>query len=245
MQNRIRHGNSPATALGVMNSTTSTTRRARRIVWSAIALIVAVIAAFAVQQSLAAADAVLSHSFTAGPGPDASTDDSAAETSAGAASIPPGGSVLAPSDADGVIRDGDQPTVFDTDRVAVGNLDPALLDALQRAASDADVPFLVNSGWRSAALQQHMLDQAVISYGSAEEAARWVATPETSLHVSGEAVDLGGLPTLDWLAQHGAGYGLCQIYANESWHYELRPDAVTQGCPEMYADPTEDPRMQR
>lgn len=228
-----------------MNSTTSTTRRARRTAWSVIALIFVVIAAFAVQQSLAAADAVLSHSFTAGAGPNGSTDDSAAETSTGAPRVPPQGSVIAPSEADGVIRDGDQPTVFDTDRVAVGNLDPALLDALQRAASDADVTFLVNSGWRSAALQQHMLDEAVVGYGSREEAARWVATPETSLHVSGDAVDLGGLPTLDWLAQHGADYGLCQIYANESWHYELRPDAPTKGCPEMFDDPTQDPRMQR
>ena len=26
-------------------------------------------------------------------------------------------------------------------------------------------------------------------------------------------------------------YGLCQIYGNEPWHYELRPDAVDHGCP--------------
>ena len=40
-------------------------------------------------------------------------------------------------------------------------------------------------------------------------------------------------------------YGLCQIYDNESWHYELRPEAIDRGCPPMYADPTHDPRMQR
>ena len=28
-----------------------------------------------------------------------------------------------------------------------------------------------------------------------------------------------------WLSEHGAAYGLCQIYGNEPWHYELRPDA--------------------
>jgi hypothetical protein len=38
-------------------------------------------------------------------------------------------------------------------------------------------------------------------------------------------------------------YGLCQSYGNEPWHYELRPDAVDDGCPPIYADPTEDPRM--
>ena len=48
-----------------------------------------------------------------------------------------------------------------------------------------------------------------------------------------------------WLSEHGAAYGLCQIYGNEPWHYELRPEAVDHGCPPMYADPTHDPRMQR
>ena len=45
--------------------------------------------------------------------------------------------------------------------------------------------------------------------------------------------------------QHGADYGLCQIYGNEPWHYELRPDAVDRGCPPTYADPTQDPRTQQ
>lgn len=209
-------------------------RRRRRLIVAAIALVVVVILAFAVQQSLAAASAAVAQQTptpeTAGPPP-----------------LDLAGSVIAPSDADGVIRDGDQPTVFDTDRIAIGNLDPALLDALQRAANDAaadGLEFRVNSGWRSAALQDRMLQDAITQYGSEAEAARWVATPQTSAHVSGEAVDLGPLPTLDWLAQHGSDYGLCQTYANESWHYELRPDAATEGCPEMYADPTEDPRMQ-
>jgi hypothetical protein len=48
-----------------------------------------------------------------------------------------------------------------------------------------------------------------------------------------------------WLLKHGAEYGLCQIYRNEPWHYELRPAAIEQGCPRMYADPTHDPRMQQ
>jgi zinc D-Ala-D-Ala carboxypeptidase len=38
---------------------------------------------------------------------------------------------------------------------------------------------------------------------------------------------------------------LCQIYSNEPWHYELRPEAIDHGCPPMYADPTQDPRMQQ
>ena len=61
------------------------------------------------------------------------------------------------------------------------------------------------------------------------------ATPSTS----------GPADATAWLSAHGASYGLCQIYRNESWHYELRPDATSRGCPSMYADPTHDPRMQQ
>lgn len=122
-------------------------------------------------------------------------------------------------------------------------LDPALLDALHRAADDADVEFVITSGRRSAAYQDRLLREAVVRYGSEAEAARWVATPETSAHVSGDAVDLGPAAAA-WLSEHGAAYGLCRIYRNEPWHYELRPAAVRRGCPPLYADPTHDPRMQ-
>ena len=139
-------------------------------------------------------------------------------------------------------------TVFDDRSPTVANLDPALGSALRKAARDAHddrVDFVVNSGWRSAAQQEQLLRNAIAEYGSAKEAARWVATPETSAHVSGDAVDLGPSAATSWLAHHGAGYGLCQIYRNEPWHYELRPAAVDHGCPPMYADPTQDPRMQQ
>ncbi|MEU8632843.1 M15 family metallopeptidase [Amycolatopsis sp. NPDC048633] len=138
--------------------------------------------------------------------------------------------------------------VFDDDTPAVANLDPALLAALRRAARDAaadGVELVVNGGWRSRAYQEHLLRAAVSKYGSEEEAARWVATPETSAHVSGDAVDIGPAEARAWLSEHGAGYGLCQIYRNEPWHYELRPEAVDHGCPPLYADPTHDPRMRR
>lgn len=148
--------------------------------------------------------------------------------------------------SDGVIGDGATVSVFD-DVPAVTGLDPELSAALRRAANDAradGVEFEVNSGWRSPEYQQQLLNDAVAEYGSAEEAAKWVATPEASAHVSGDAVDIGPVDATSWLAQHGAGYGLCQIYGNEPWHLELRPDAVDAGCPLMYANPTEDPRMQ-
>jgi D-alanyl-D-alanine carboxypeptidase len=72
-----------------------------------------------------------------------------------------------------------------------------------------------------------------------------VATPSTSAHVSGDAVDIGRSDAAAWLSEHGAEYGLCQIYGNEPWHYELRSEASEHGCPAVYADPTHDPRMQR
>ena len=40
-------------------------------------------------------------------------------------------------------------------------------------------------------------------------------------------------------------YGLCQIYENEPWHDELRAASIDRGCPQMCADPTQDPRMQQ
>jgi D-alanyl-D-alanine carboxypeptidase len=149
-------------------------------------------------------------------------------------------------EADGAVPDGT--TVFDDDVPGVANLAPDLLAALRQAATDAaddGVEFLVDSGWRSPAYQEHLLQDAISKYGSEEEAARWVATPDTSPHVSGDAVDIGPSGAAAWLSEHGAEYGLCQIYANEPWHYELRPEATDQGCPAMYADPTHDPRMEQ
>lgn len=149
---------------------------------------------------------------------------------------------------EGAIPAGKAVSVFDDEVPGVSRLDPDLLDALRRAAKDAEadgIRLRVNSGWRSPEYQQRLLQDAVAKYGSREEAARWVATADTSSHVSGKAVDIGPPAAAAWLSENGAAYGLCQIYANESWHYELRPEAATDGCPPMYADPTEDPRMQR
>jgi D-alanyl-D-alanine carboxypeptidase len=151
-----------------------------------------------------------------------------------------------PGAADGDVPEG--VTVFDDEFPAVSKLDSALLDALRRAATDAGddgVGFVVNSGWRSPVFQERLLQEAISKYGSEEEAAKWVATPETSPHVSGDAVDIGPTDASAWLSQHGAAYGLCQIYGNEPWHYELRSGAADDGCPAMYTDPTQDPRMRR
>jgi zinc D-Ala-D-Ala carboxypeptidase len=142
----------------------------------------------------------------------------------------------------------DRVTVFDGEYPGVANLDPDLLQALREAATDAaddGIEFYVSSGWRSPEYQNQLLREEVSEYGSEEEAARWVATADTSPHVSGDAIDIESFDATAWLSEHGAEYGLCQIYGNESWHYELRPEAIGRRCPPMYADPTHDPRMQQ
>src|SRR5690606_33907287 len=128
--------------------------------------------------------------------------------------------------ADGLIGDA-RVTVFD-DVPAVTGLDDALREALRRAARAAasdGVELRINSGWRSPAYQQQLLQEAVAKYGSAEEAARWVATADTSEHVTGAAADIGPWRAADWLGRRGADFGLCRVYANEPWHFELRTDA--------------------
>lgn len=149
-------------------------------------------------------------------------------------------------EADGAVPDGT--TVFDDEVPGVARLDPDLLAAVRRAATDAagdGIRFTVDSGWRSPAYQERLLRAAIARYGSEAEATRWVATPTTSAHVKGDAIDIGPARAAAWLSERGAGYGLCRIYDNEPWHFELRPDASAHGCPATYPDPTHDPRMQR
>jgi D-alanyl-D-alanine carboxypeptidase len=135
---------------------------------------------------------------------------------------------------------GDHDTRFDTDRPTIGHLDPDLLDAVRTAAREAQddgVRLVITSGWRSRAHQQRLFDEAVRKYGSEEEARRYVSTVDSSAHVTGDAVDIGPTDADDWLSRHGGDYGLCQIFANEIWHFEL---ATTAGgrCPDMLPDST-------
>jgi hypothetical protein len=206
-----------------------TTRRIRRIRVAGLVVVVAAIAAALGYQWPASSSSTASSSTASSP--------TAAPRSEHRGAL---------GEADGAVPDGT--TVFDDDVPGVANLDRALLGALRRAATRAandGVEFFVDSGWRSPAYQEHLLRQAISKYGSEAEAARWVATPKTSAHVSGDAVDIGPSDATAWLSAHGARYGLCQIYGNEPWHYELRPDAIAHGCPAMYADAAHDPRLGR
>jgi LAS superfamily LD-carboxypeptidase LdcB len=117
----------------------------------------------------------------------------------------------------------------------VAQLDPALLKAVQDAAGAAKlqgVDLRINSGWRSTGFQQRLFDDAVRSYGSVDVARQFVASPEVSKHVVGQAVDIAPVDADKWLIRNGAQFGLCQIYANELWHFELAVDP--QGnCPPL------------
>lgn len=139
---------------------------------------------------------------------------------------------------DGYIPDGASLSPFEADHPAIANLDPALLEAIQRAAEDArydGVEVRVTGGWRSAQYQQVLLEQAVSQYGSVEAARRFVNTPGQSTHVTGKAVDVGPTDASYWMSRYGAAYGLCQTYANEIWHYELS-DEPGGRCPEPLPD---------
>jgi hypothetical protein len=221
----------------------TTTRRLPTILVAGLLVVIAAIAAASGYELLA------SSSSTAAPSIDVPPSSGPLPPSSLPSPLPspPRSEHRGPlGEADGAVPDGT--TVFDDEIPGVANLDPALLGALRQAATDAaddGVEFHVTSGWRSPEYQNQLLREAVSEYGSETEAARWVATPETSLHVSGDAVDIGPSEATAWLSEDGDDYGLCQIYGNEPWHYELRPEAIDRGCPPMYADPTQDPRMQQ
>jgi len=229
-------------------SARTTTRRIRWLLVVGLTVVIAVITAVIGYQgprSTSSASAPASASVPSPP-PARSSSPSPSFSPASPSDTPRSEHRGALGTAGGVVPDG--VTVFDDEFPAVANLGGDLLKALRQAATEAKsdgVAFYVNSGWRSPDYQNQLLRQAVAKYGSEDEAARWVATSTTSPHVSGDAVDVGDSDATAWLSGHGAEYGLCQIYKNEVWHYELRPDAIDHGCPQMYADPTQDPRMQQ
>lgn len=129
--------------------------------------------------------------------------------------------------AEGGQPNGQRLSPFDVSSPAVNRLDPALLDAIERAANAAaadGITIGLTSGWRSPEFQQRLFDDAVAQYGSADIASQYVASPQVSKHVIGKAVDVGPTDADNWLLRNGQAFGLCQIYANEIWHFELASD---------------------
>ena len=114
------------------------------------------------------------------------------------------------------------------------HLQPALQRAVDRAIEAAraeGVELRVTSGWRSAAHQQELYEQAIRKYGSPEKARRWVLPPSQSEHVRGGAVDVGPASGARWLEEHGVRWGLCRRYDNEPWHFERLAGARGSSCP--------------
>jgi D-alanyl-D-alanine carboxypeptidase len=135
----------------------------------------------------------------------------------------------------GWLPDGQTLTAFDLSHPVIGWLDPTLLKAIQdatRKAAAEGIDIQITSGWRSKGFQQRLFDTGVIDYGSVEAARQFVAAPDVSKHVEGKAVDIAPVEADRWLIANGAQFGLCQIYANEIWHFELAVD--DQGrCPPL------------
>lgn len=138
----------------------------------------------------------------------------------------------------GLIADNALLSPFDVDSPAMRMLDPLLRKAIQDASRHAQgdgIVVQITSGWRSKGFQQRLFDDAVRRYGSDALAAQFVASPSVSRHVQGEAVDVAPVAADTWLVRNGAQFGLCQIYANEVWHFELVADG--QGhCPPLRAN---------
>jgi len=205
-----------------------------RIAWSRVAgrptVVLAVLSVLAVVSVLAVAALSALGALSASAG-----------TGGGGGS--PGGGLpvtrLTPlGDGDGYLGEGENVSPFRDGLPLLDRLDPELLEAVRAAATDAraaGVEVSVTSGWRSERYQEFLLDSAVTVYGSEEEAARWVGSPESSAHVSGDAVDVGPTDAADWMVRNGAAYGLCQTYANEMWHFELAAEPGGT-CPAPVAD---------
>lgn len=140
----------------------------------------------------------------------------------------------------GWLPDGVTLSPFDVANPIVGLLDPALLSAIQEATRQAateNVDIRINSGWRTRGFQQRLFDDGVRTYGSVDVARQFVASPDTSKHVEGRAVDITPVEADRWLIANGRPFGLCQIYANEIWHFELATD--DQGrCPPLKPNAT-------
>jgi zinc D-Ala-D-Ala carboxypeptidase len=135
----------------------------------------------------------------------------------------------------GWLPDGVTLSPFDVSNPVVALLDPLLLKAIQDAtrAADADgIELRITSGWRSTGFQQRLFDDAVRTYGSVDIARQFVASPEVSKHVTGQAVDIGPVDADKWMIRNGPRFGLCQIFANEIWHFELVADEQGR-CPPL------------
>ncbi|MEV6428216.1 M15 family metallopeptidase [Nocardia sp. NPDC051463] len=117
-------------------------------------------------------------------------------------------------------------------------LEPKLALAYSLAHDQAEaegVGLSITSGYRTPEQQEELWLNGLQTYGSPDEARRWVLPSSESTHVSGQAIDVGPRGGAQWLEANGNRWGLCRIYENEWWHFEL---ATLPGlaCPPLRAD---------
>lgn len=130
------------------------------------------------------------------------------------------------------------PPLAETSASGTEGLEPLLALAYTMAEDEAHavgVPMHITSGYRSREAQQAMWEDGLRTYGGPEEARKWVLPPDESTHVSGRAVDVGPREGAAWLESTGHRWGLCRVFMNEWWHFELR---VMPGrpCPPLIPD---------
>lgn len=115
------------------------------------------------------------------------------------------------------------PRLFAALPVGIGRegLHPELQAAVSRLLAAARGRVLVRSGFRSPGAQAALWSDALVRYGTPEEADDWVARPGTSMHEKGLAVDLAG--DLDQAARLVVELGLPlhRPLPHEPWHFEL------------------------
>ena len=99
------------------------------------------------------------------------------------------------------------------------------------AAAAADgITLSPTSGYRTYDHQLRLWTNALIKYGSAAAARRWVAPPGNSNHGWGLAVDEGVIynnrspsnPVYQWLTRNAGRFGFWQRMSWEPWHWEYR-----------------------
>lgn len=113
-------------------------------------------------------------------------------------------------------------------------LTPMLQQQVKELITASKGRVFIKSGYRPLAEQQAAHDQAAAQFGDIN-ANRWVADPQSSNHVTGQAVDLGG--DLQVASQLAPQFGLVAPMNWEPWHFEFPSTAQTSASPDAYTVP--------
>jgi zinc D-Ala-D-Ala carboxypeptidase len=96
----------------------------------------------------------------------------------------------------------------------------------------------LTDGYRDAHTQARLFADAVRRTGSPELAMKWTLPPHQSRHVAGTALDVRPIEGARWLELYGARHHLYQVYDNEWWHFEYRPESRPPRLPHPNASRT-------